>query len=245
MLFSLSACGVTFATLSWRICLEIQSQKIIFKQQENLLFTLFLEHFRSVSAAKIKSSAVAKGRTLDVTGGDERCFDETRDSKIPLEHEYFKEDYPLAEIMRDIFKQAGLEQELKQSIKTNLNFFRSKSEKQWSEIEANLKKEIESFCEKRVKEFIDLAKPRVIFCEAFSVLERLLKILNQKTSQLRIAYRSSKASDRLYQSFKFKDFYINGIIGIPHPTGSRPRLSNEEKFRIAELLKKDARILLQ
>ena len=178
-------------------------------------------------------------------GGDERCFDETRDSKIPLEHEYFKEDYRLAEIMRDIFKGAGLEQELKQSVKTNLNFFRTKSKKQWSEIEANLKKEIESFCEKRVKEFIDVAKPRVIFCEAFSVLERLLRVLNQETSQLMIDYRSSKASDRLYQSFKFKDFYVNGIIGIPHPTGSRPRLSNEEKFRIAELLKKDARILLQ
>ena len=73
-------------------------------------------------------------------GGDESCFDETRDSKIPLEHEYFKEDYRLAEIMRDILKQAGLKQELKQSVKTNLNFFRSKSEKQWNEIEANLKK---------------------------------------------------------------------------------------------------------
>ena len=183
-------------------------------------------------------------------GGDERCFDETRDSKIPLEHEYFKENYPLAEIMRDIFKQAGLEQELKQSIKTNLNFFRSKGEKQWNEIEANLKKEIESFCEKRIKEFIEVAKPRVIFCEAFSVLERLLKILNQETSQLRIAHRSSKPSNRLYrlyQSFKFKDFYVNGIIGITHPTGSRPPLSkkNKEKCKIAELLKEDAKILLQ
>ena len=183
-------------------------------------------------------------------GGDERCFDETRDSKIPLEHEYFKEDYPLAEIMRDIFKRAGLEQELRQSVKTNLNFFRSKSEEQWSEIETNLKKEIESFCEKRVKEFIEVAKPRVIFCEAFSVLERLLKILNQETSQLRIAHRSSKPSDRLYrlyQSFEFKDFYVNGIIGITHPTGSRPPLSkkNKEKCKIAELLKKDAKILLQ
>ena len=92
-----------------------------------------------------------------------------------------------------------------------------------------------------------MAKPRVIFCEAFSVLERLLKILNQKTSQLMIAHRSSKPSNRLYQSFKFKDFYVNGIIGIPHPTGSVPRLSKneEEKRRIAELLKEDAKILLQ
>jgi len=180
-------------------------------------------------------------------GGDERCFDETRDSKIPLEHEYFKEDYPLAEIMRDIFKRAGLEQELRQSVKTNLNFFRSKSEEQWSEIDANLKKEIESFCEKRVKEFIDVVKPRVIFCEAFSVLERLLKILNQKTNQLRIAPRPSKRSDRLYQSFEFQDFYVNGIIGITHPTGSVPPLSEneEERLKIAELLKKDASILLQ
>ena len=96
-----------------------------------------------------------------------------------------------------------------------------------------------------VKEFIDVAKPRVIFCEAFSVLERLLRVLNQETSQLMIDYRSPKASDRLYQSLKFKDFYVNGIIGIPHPTGSRPALSNEEKLRIAELLKKDAKILLQ
>jgi len=183
-------------------------------------------------------------------GGDESCFDETRDSKIPLEHEYFKENYHLAKTMRYIFKEAGLEQELKQSVKTNLNFFRSKGEKQWNEIEANLKKEIESFCEKRIKEFIEVAKPRVIFCEAFSVLERLLKILNQETSQLMIDYRSSKPSDRLYrlyQSFKFKDFYVNGIIGIPHPTGSRPPLSKkkEEKLKIAELLKKDAKILLQ
>ncbi|MDL1955774.1 MAG: hypothetical protein LWW95_01785 [Candidatus Desulfofervidus auxilii] len=183
-------------------------------------------------------------------GGDESCFDETRDSKIPLEHEYFKENYLLAKTMRYIFEKAGLEQELKQSVKTNLNFFRSKGEKQWNEIEANLKKEIESFCEKRIKEFIEVAKPRVIFCEAFSVLERLLKILNQETSQLMIDYRSSKPSNRLYrlyQSFKFKDFYVNGIIGIPHPTGSVPRLSKneEEKRKIAELLKEDAKILLQ
>jgi len=90
-----------------------------------------------------------------------------------------------------------------------------------------------------------VAKPRVIFCEAFSVLERVLKILNPETSQLRIAHRSSKSSDRLYQSFEFKDFYVYGMIGITDPTGSRPPLSNEEKLKIAELLKKDAKILLQ
>lgn len=182
-------------------------------------------------------------------GGDKGAFDEERELKIRSEHEYFVETYPLARKMRALFEKAGLERELKESVKTNLIFFRSECFRKkkncndvWNNIEPNLRQTMESFCKEKILELIEIIKPRIILAESLYVFDRLLGMLHQKTQKLSDQFRFSKRG-RLYQSFLFEDFYVRGIIGISHLTGSF--LSHEEKLRLVELLENDSKVFLQ
>lgn len=104
-------------------------------------------------------------------GGDENSFNEN-EVGVPNVHEYFKEDYKLAKNVKFIFEQANLTSVLKDSVKFNLIFFRSKTAKEFQD------KDLIKFSEEKVVEILQELKPKYIITEGFATFERLKKLLN-------------------------------------------------------------------
>jgi len=165
-------------------------------------------------------------------GGDESAFIES-EIGVPKEHEYFSEkdgDYRLAKQMKKIFGNADMLDKLRQSVKFNLIFFRSKNIK-----ELSASKELINFCKNKTREIIDKLQPKLILAEGFETYEELLKLTkgNKKT---------------IYQNFPVKDDKQKciscigetgdgiKIIGIIHPSGGHG-ISDEMLTQIGKNIK--------
>ena len=153
-------------------------------------------------------------------GGSEKDFDLTKARLIPKDHDYFityPDPYRLAEKMNNVFKNIGKMPLLKNSVKLNVNFFRSKNQEGWNKINPELRKEAESFCKDKVKEIIEKLKPRTILAEGIGSHEIIKKNLGIE-----------KLSDELVSSPESKQaLFIETVdspiplYGIAHPTGAR------------------------
>jgi len=139
-------------------------------------------------------------------GGDETSFIETN-IMVPQENEYLTAGYPMAKKVRKIFEAGDIMWALKDSIKFNLIFFRSKNEKDIND------KEVIQFCEQKVLEILKEIKPKYIITEGFNTYERLKKLLS--ANEERIIREGEKA---ILCIAKTKDNIP--LLGMIHPTGA-------------------------
>ena len=110
-------------------------------------------------------------------GGDENSFNEEIIS-IPKEHEYFTENYKLARNVKFIFEEANLTSILKDRVKFNLLFFRSKTAKDIQD------KNLIQFSEEKVLEILNELKPKYIVTEGFDTFEKLKELVNGTEEEL-------------------------------------------------------------
>lgn len=164
-------------------------------------------------------------------GGTNCDFSLSESLIIPEEHEYFKYDYKLARIQKEVWEKLNRINILKQSVKLNLNFFRSKSLTQWKTVPQLIRSELENFCIGKVKEIIGKISPKVILTEGIQTYDKLLmKVFNKqfissdfevKNKRMRI-FTKSHVEDRI-------------IIGVAHLSGCN--LSSEDISAITYNLK--------
>jgi len=149
-------------------------------------------------------------------GGTEKDFKLDESVIIPEEHEYFVYDYKLARKQKDIWGRLNKINMLKESVKLNLNFFRSRNITQWKTINKSLRKEIEIFCASKVKEIIFKVQPKVILVEGMKTYDELFfKVFN-------VLSVNSETIKRNKRRIFTKSVYDNkDIIGIIHPSGCR------------------------
>ncbi len=146
-------------------------------------------------------------------GGDKNSFDRKVASQIPETHDYFshinspKEDYPLAKKMRHIFESAQLTDYLKQSVKLNLYFFRTKKA-----VDLKDGKHIREFFHPKIKEIIDRLRPHWVITEGFKTFRELLNLLDEKEVVTR--------KNAVRPLVRYGNGDTAKIIGLRHPTGS-------------------------
>lgn len=168
-------------------------------------------------------------------GGGPESFNHDLARTIPASHDYFTYDYPLALRMRALFEAAGAPALLRQSLKTNLNFFRSRSVEEWSGLPAPLREELEQFSLERVRRVIAEANPQAILAEGFHAFDLLRDTAGFATPAGEDL--TTAAGQRLYASRR--DHNGRLLVGIRHPTGART--SNVDWARVADRLRSDLR----
>lgn len=138
-------------------------------------------------------------------GGDGALFEKYAGGPPPV-HEYTMQNFRLAAQMRKIFAAAGMMQELEESVKFNIIFYRSRRA-------AELKnKTLIRFSEVRTLEIIERIQPEVILTEGFATFHRLVALLHGQV--VRRHYHGSRC------------FFLHGqagkitLLGILHPTGA-------------------------
>jgi len=141
----------------------------------------------------------------------------------PHDNFYLKENYQLALAIRNkIFYKENLKKWLTNSVIINRIFFQSKNLKKLG-TQVNIK-DIEQWCLPHLKTIINKINPDIIFAESIGTYERLIYDLGGKFGEVLIPdsgrglMKSGNIGDKL-------------IIGIKHPTGSRPRIS-DAKFKL-------------
>src|SRR6185437_442194 len=139
-------------------------------------------------------------------GGDENSFSE-KNITVPIQNEYLTADYPMAKKVRKIFEAGNIMWALKDSVKFNLIFFRSKNEKDITD------KEIIQFCEQKVLKILKEIKPKYIITEGFKTYERLRNLLSAKEEK--IIKEGEKA---ILCISKTKENIP--LLGMIHPTGA-------------------------
>lgn len=115
---------------------------------------------------------------------------------------------------------------LRQTVGTNLNFFRSRETDEYKRVPSHLRRRIAEFCRPRVIRIIEALEPRSICCIGISVFGDL-KPTYTKTEKLR-----SKGNGCLICSGELASI---PVIGVPHLTGSR--ISNVDLAIITTKLK--------
>ena len=153
--------------------------------------------------------------------------------KTPGEHEYITEDYPLARKTRDLFKSLGKLELLGNSVKLNLNFFRTKSDQDWEALDVDMRTELENFCTNKVREIVTRLKPKIVIAEGIGkTYPRLKEILFDGAKDL----MNVKGSNG-------RNIYIScgnnavKLIGIIHLSGAR--VSADELVEIGKNLSLD------
>lgn len=169
-------------------------------------------------------------------GGSKNDFDIRDCEDIPLIHSYYEYKYPLAEKMKSFFE-GSLEPLLRNSVKTNVIFFRSKNMDEWYKLNPVIRKEAEDFCNQKVLELINTLKPKRLLLEgigSYNIIHNVLGLSDENKNVI--------APKRKIVIHNEKDDLK--IMGIIHPTGARPRVSNEEFEIIKEAVMKFALVQL-
>ncbi len=174
-------------------------------------------------------------------GGDKESFsgkEKLVHENIPME--YFsnrhEHSYPMAKKTATLFDAAGHIDILKKSVKSNLNFFRSRDYD-------SLPKEDADFCSNIILKLIREVEPKILFCEALGVFDQIYSTL-YKGEKLRSLQEYKRKNNRKYVSFLSDDLKLPKIlIGIPHLTGKKQ--PSAQDFEIMSLmLKQDIKICL-
>lgn len=145
-------------------------------------------------------------------GGDKSSFDRESASKTRETHDYFdhidtpKEDYPLARKMRQIFESVGMLDDLKESVKLNLYFFRSKRA-----VDLKDRKEISEFCRPRVEEIICRLQPEIIVTEGFGTFRELIGLIRRE--------ETNESKSAVKPLVRYANDGKPKVIGLKHPTG--------------------------
>lgn len=170
-------------------------------------------------------------------GGGEGCFSGKKEELIPINEpmEYIKyrndSSYRIAGKTVRIFESIGLLNILETSVKTNLNFFRSK---EWDQLD---QKDSEK-CFQILSQIIDETLPDAILCESIYVFDLVKKHLSDHCYFISRHKRVNVRNKRIYVSERCGEKSNPKIlIGITHLTGSRP--SSIEIDQIKELLRDD------
>jgi len=167
-------------------------------------------------------------------GGGSNDFDQK--GAIPQQHEYVDCNYPLAKATRELFGQSGYLWLLKQSVKSNLQFFRTKNVASWNQIAEETRQELTEFCDQGVKEIVSRLRPKAILLEGVQTFDvfrsRIFPSLlcERNVSDARLRGR------RVYIS---QHSSMGLIVGILHLSGARPHASAADKAIISERLKSD------
>ena len=163
--------------------------------------------------------------------GDESCFSGKKEVLVapeePMEYLTYRNDstYPLAGQTVNIFESIGLIDLLRNSVKTNINFFRSKK---WDK----LPKQHASECLQLVLTMIDKLRPRAILCESIGAFDILYPHLTKNYPHSRLNIRKNDRDRRIYISALREDWVSPQIlIGITHLTGSRPSVSDIKQIK--------------
>jgi hypothetical protein len=168
-------------------------------------------------------------------GGSDKDFNESECLTIPKEHEYILYDYKLARIQKYIWGSLNRTDALKNSIKLNLNFFRSKNISQWRSIPKEIRTELENFCSCKVKAIISKLEPKLIIAEGMQTYDELLgKVFGMATSDS--FDNEIKIRNRRMRIFTKISYHNKNILGIAHPSGCR--LSVEDIQSIISNLRK-------
>jgi hypothetical protein len=133
--------------------------------------------------------------------------------------------YPLAVKTVSLFESIGMLDVLGSSLKTNLNFFRSKN---W----ATLPRQHAGKCECLVLEMIAVFEPKAILCEAIGVFDRLHGLMRDRFPSLAFA-EVGQQNRRLYASVTNDSSGGPALLaGLTHLTGSRPTTSDVERIKV-------------
>lgn len=158
----------------------------------------------------------------DNPGGNELI----RQKELPTEHEYFKYDYAIAKTMRNkIFKGEKLNELLKNSVKTNRIFFKTKNLHEFNKLVDS--KNMEAYCFVILEEIINKLCPKFIFAESLGTFRKL-----SKTETVLLKKESEK-------SLLVKGNYNNiTVLGINHPSrASFHKINDTDWKRINNKLK--------
>jgi hypothetical protein len=148
-----------------------------------------------------------------------------------------KDGYPLAQRTCPIFQHIGYLETLAKSVKTNLNFFRSKQD-------SLLPKEDALFCRAHVIRIIEMLQPGALFCEGVTVFDEMRGTLYAK-HKLRSCQEYSREGRRKYVSMICDEPALPRLlIGICHLSPTYRRPTSEDCAKIGEHLKIDLDTIL-
>jgi len=175
-------------------------------------------------------------------GGGQDSFDERRARRIPPTHEYiaYENDshYPIARCMCGLF---GPERRslLEQSVKLNLNFFRTRSESTENnqdrrelglkDLDRLLDYRLSKFSHQKVEDIIDKLQPRVVLAESIGTFDILRKFnaFHDYENLESVTHESGHKSLDLRRGAARGG---NLLLGIRHPTGSRPPVAKQPEL---------------
>jgi hypothetical protein len=171
-------------------------------------------------------------------GGDHTSFSGQKESIVAADEpmEYIKyrtcKKYPLAGKTVALFEAIGFSDTLQHSLKTNVNFFRSKK---WT----HLSQTHSSMCLELVRDMIKTFRPKAILCESIRVFDQIRQVLvvGNRSPMVRNEKRN-QCGRRIYTSVRTVMAGESAIlIGITHLTGSRPSSADLEVIK--QLLAED------
>ena len=162
-------------------------------------------------------------------GGGPEAFDRSLARRIPDGHDYFDYNYPMATNMRSLFQAAGKLELLRSSLKTNLNFFRSRSVEEWKSVPEAVRRDLESLCLEHLARMIERANPRGILAEGFQAFDSLVERFGYVVS-VRSDLKTSQGQ-RLYAVRQNSKGRL--LLGIRHPTGARTSSLDLQKIASA------------
>lgn len=163
-------------------------------------------------------------------GEDKWRFDEG-DFSLPKVNAYIENDNKMAKRMKDFFKDDL--KLLEKGVTFPLIFFRSRNIDEWKAIDDIIRTEMEEFCFSKVKQIVQLLKPKMILVHGMETYSRLKDILGNFHEEIRFI---SNIGD-IIRKAKWGRIRMFGMI---HPTGSR--ISNENWNKIKEEFFKELRI---
>jgi hypothetical protein len=167
-------------------------------------------------------------------------FDSDDDTKAPPVGNLFygfgerdENEYKITAVLRKLFQLANQEKMLRDSVVTNLLFFKSrclgkhrKTRQGWCDNgNADVRKQIEGFCQTRVAQIVNRLDPMRILVLGLATWEKVAE------GQVKVAARRPKMSGRLALS---GTVFNRSALGIIHPTGAR--ISDDECRDLAPVL---------
>lgn len=152
----------------------------------------------------------------DNPGGDELV----RQEKLPVEHEYFKYNYAIAYAMKNkIFTGERLNHLLKDSVKTNRIFFKTKNLKQFNELIDS--KNMESYCFEILEGIIKVLEPKLIFAESLGTFRKL-------SNEERIILKKEENNKSLLVLGNYNEI---PVLGINHPSRASFHKINDQDWK--------------
>ena len=163
-------------------------------------------------------------------GGDKSSFEhdlkrfESGDFSLPQENEFVTRKYRMAVKMQNFFNRHDTL--LRESVTLTTLFFRSKNTKVWTKCPKQSRKEMESFCYKKVNEIIEVLQPLALLILGFKTYVNLKRHLFD-----RIDYETKTVGYNGNTICYIGKWNNKPLFCIPHPTGSRIKKDDWEKIK--------------